>query len=59
MVCALPEAKRKDYLPSPLIKSLGNYYGDMHCESMGKVTQFQEMFLIGTSFGLFVSLLFI
>lgn len=26
---------------------------------MGKVTEFQEMFLIGTSFGLFVSLLFI
>jgi hypothetical protein len=59
LVCSLPSNQRSAYLSDPYIKSLANFYGDMHCEEAGKITELQEMFLIGTSVGLILSIMFI
>lgn len=42
-----------------MITSLANYNGDMHCEKAVDVTNMQEMFLIGTTVGLIIIVIFI
>jgi hypothetical protein len=59
LVCSLPESERSQYLSPPEIRSLANYNGDMHCEKMSIVTGMQEVFLVGTSFGLVIIVILI
>lgn len=41
LVCSLPEAERANYLSLPVMKSLANFYGDMHCEKMVDIISMQ------------------